>query len=862
MTVLEKVQNSLNITNLLHESGYNIVYQTSKEAKKGEFFDTNSLDISDINKRYLSSKYSKGIYQHQKRCIELSLKGFDVCLTTSTSSGKTLSFQVPAIESIIKNPKAKILAIYPLKALTTEQVIKWNQYLLESGLNIKAGKIDGSVDTRARLDILEKNQLIIVTPDIIQAWLLSAQTLEKDIVTDFLKNLSMVIVDEAHVYSGVFGSNSLFLFRNLEHICNLLGNKFRYIASSATIKNPESHLKRLFGRAFKIIDSKYDTSPKNKVNFFFVEPIKSNDSILNFSELLQNISNEKEFNTITFVDSRKQAEYIATACDKANNPSIMPYRSGLEEDDRIKIQQNLSNGSLKSIISTSALEMGIDIPFLNVAVLIGVPNSRTSLFQRIGRIGRHSEGNVIIINDYSLISNNIFRDPKSLFELPLTESALYMDNKRIQYQQAVCLASKDGAHDVVARKVGKYSQNFSTSVKYPASFIELCNDERIGDIDAECMSIKDDLGENPNRTATLRHCEPQYKLFLKNGHSLDERGSLTFSQVMREAYPGAIYYYLKNAYRVVRVDLKEKYIELKEEKKFTTNPQLLPTSLLPILKHGKVYEMFKHDDLIVLESEMNIEDKIVGYIENKGKLKESFSYPIDGLYSRRNFINFYRTTGIILKHPVMNSPKVDCDLLSQIIFEAFLLTIPFEKHDINYGHDKFKTTIGEINKKEKFISIYDATRGSLRLTSNLIKQDTLQSVLIKALEIARNNTSIFEKTITIETINAISTLIDSFDSPRKDLYTEQGEIKEKEDKQLVIACGSSGIAITTGYQEFFIKKVYYRPDGLYYKGYYSEAEDKNMSISLPIKNVMPIEGKSMIGYFDVEEDEIIDIKLM
>lgn len=862
MTVLEKVQNSLNIDNLLEESGYNIVYHTSKDSKKGEFFNINSLDISQINKKYLDFKYPNGIYQHQKRCIELSLKGSDVCLTTSTSSGKTLSFQVPAIEHIIKNPKSKILAIYPIKALTTEQVIKWNQYLNESGLNIKAGKIDGSVDTRARLDILEKNQLIIVTPDIIQTWLLSPQTLEKDIVIEFLKNLSMVIVDEAHVYSGVFGSNSLFLFRNLEHICNLLGNKYRYIASSATIKNPESHLKRLFGRTFKIIDSKYDTSPKHKVNFFFVEANKSNDSISNFSELLQNISKEKDFNTITFVDSRKQAEYIASACDKGGNSSIMPYRAGLEEEDRIKIQENLSSGNLKSIISTSALEMGIDIPSLNVAVLIGVPNSRTSLFQRIGRIGRHSEGNVIIINDNSLVSNNVFRDPKSLFDLPLTESALYMDNKRIQYQQAVCLASKDGAHDIVARKVGKYSQTFTTSVKYPISFIELCNDERIGDIDSECMSIKEDLGEYPNKTATLRHCEPQYKLILKNSPIQEKRGDLTFSQVMREAYPGAIYYYLKSAYRVVKVNMREKYIELKEEKKFTTNPQLLPTSLLPILKHGRVYEMFKHNDLIVLESDMNIEDKIIGYTENKGKLKESFSYPIDGLYSKNNFINFYRTTGVILKHPVMNSPKVDCYLLSQIIFEAFLLTIPFEKHDINFGADKFKTTIGEINKKEKFISIYDATRGSLRLTSNLIKQDTLQKVLKKALEIAINNTFSFEKTITPEIIEAISILENCFNSTRKDLYTEQGEIKEKSDKQLVIAHGSSGIAVTTGYQEFFIKKVYYRPDGLYYKGYYSESEDKNMSISLPIKNVIPIEGKSMIGYFDIEEDEIIDIKLM
>lgn len=205
----------------------------------------------------------------------------------------------------------------------------------------------------------------------------------------------------------------------------------------------------------------------------------------------------------------------------------------------------------------------------------------------------------------------------------------------------------------------------------------------------------------------------------------------------------------------------------------------------------------------------------------------------------------------------MNDPNVNLDLLSQLIFEAFLLTIPFERHDIEYGFDKFKTDKGEISKGDKFISIYDGTSGSLRLTSRLINDEIISNVIEKACEIAINDSDKFEHNINGATINAIREIFISLNAEKYDLHMENEVIKQKSDKTIVIAEGSSGVVLGKNI-EFFVKKVYFRPEGLYYKGFYEDNE--KIIVSLPVDNVRIVEGKSVTGYFDFEEGEVIEVQ--
>lgn len=231
----------MNFLDSLEDNGWQVVYKHLIPSRSKEVYNIDDLELSEFNKRYLNTSFPEGLYKHQKEALKRFISGQNVCITSGTASGKSLIFYLGAIEKISADPDAKVIAIYPLKALGREQEERWIQALRAAGLTYAVGRIDGQVDTNRRLPILDNSQIVIFTPDIIHAWLLS--NLSQKSVIKFLKKVSLIIVDEVHIYSGVFGSNSAFLFRRLQHIMKLLNNSPSYICASATIANPENHLK-------------------------------------------------------------------------------------------------------------------------------------------------------------------------------------------------------------------------------------------------------------------------------------------------------------------------------------------------------------------------------------------------------------------------------------------------------------------------------------------------------------------------------------------------------------------------------------------------------------------------------------------
>ncbi len=865
-----------NIENFLLSNGWGIVYKIFIPEKIAEYHCYDDLNLSDHSKKYLS-QFGNGIYLHQKLALERSLNGSNVCITTSTASGKSLVFYVNAIERLFKNPDARILAIYPLKALGTEQQNRWEKAIKDSGLSFSVGRIDGSIPVRNRTDILKNNSIITMTPDIIHAWLLS--NLNTKLLLKFLAQVELIIVDEAHVYSGVFGSNSAFLFRRINHIIEKLGGRPTYIAASATIKNPDVHLKNLIGLDFSIIDHRHETSPKKASHIILVNPPDKSKIISTFSDLMKSIAANTNHQFISFVDSRKQTEYLATISARQSNAQLIeetenfsfdhessedlkiyPYRSGYEEIDRIQIQNKLANGQLKGAISTSALEMGIDIPYLSLGILFGMPNSATSFFQRIGRIGRHREGIIIIINNGSLLTEIIFRNPEAVLKIPLSESTLYLENPRIQYIHTLCLARQDGENDRVNNYLGIIEDKFESEENFPESFVRLCNAERIGEISLEFQTMKGQAANDPNHIFPLRDIDVDYKVEWRSGPNFKKLGSLTYSQLMREAYPGAIYYYQTQAYRVFRVNVNRRLVEVRRERKYTTKPIFLPHLIFPNLSEGNIYNFRKVGDLIVMESNLQISESVVGYLERRGLTEHQINYPLDpakGLYfDQPRFTRYYFTTGVIFNHPSLNDINVNRGILADILFNAFLMTIPFERQDISFGFDKHRTDRDYFKEGDRFVSIFDHTYGSLRLTSRLMEPEILASVFEKSIDIAEN-----EKRYDInpETLSALKEMNDTLSNEDEAIALESSEVTISEQLEKIILPGSKGLNIRRSNEEFFIEDVFFRPEGLAYRGKHLSqlgSKFKNTEVVVPVKFIIEISGETKIGYYNYYNGQI------
>lgn len=860
--------------------GWDVVHTISIPPRRPKFFQIDDLTLSQPTNEYLRNAFPDGIYRHQKEAIQTALVGKNVCMTTGAASGKSLCFYVTAIERLIQSPNSRVIAIYPLKALGREQEDRWKSALTHVGLPENVGRIDGQVPMRSRPGIVRNSRVLILTPDIVHAWLLSNLT-DKS-VQNLLRNLALMIVDEVHTYTGVFGSNAAFLFRRIQHVTNLLGALPQYFCASATISDPHERLKKLFGFDFTVIGPGLDTSPRHLLDIELVVPPRSAALLTAVSDLLHHLASGTSSRFLAFVDSRKQTEHITSIVarsldksveeDKADKQEefdhllrleVLPYRAGYEEHDRDLIQNRLSKGSLRGVVSTSALELGIDIPYLDAGVLIGVPRSATSLWQRIGRVGRHSDGKVIVINAGGVYDETVFRKPNELLKRPMAEAALYLENSRIQYIHALCLARYGGEHDQISSVIGVPEESeFSSSVDWPDGFIDLCKRERVGEIPADLQSMKMEGGEDPNHTYPLRDVESQFSVELKQGPLLQRLGSLSHGQLMREAYPGAVYYYTTRPFRVYKVNLYTKLVQARRERRYTTSPQSLPTLVFPNLTLGNVYQSKIHDDLITADCNLQIRESICGFKERRGPNEYIRRYPMAGrelsiYFNQPRFTRNYFTSGVVITHPALDRERVQRQTLAHLLYEAFLILIPFERRDINFASDKHRIQRGPIVEGSHFICVYDQTYGSLRLSSRILEGDTLSRTLAQASELSQ-----YEEIpeINPETVEAIELLYlsslqegsDLWFEPELPLPTSAGRTEP------VILPGSKGLNRLRNNEEVVVSAVFFSPSvgGLCYRGKYEALFDDTVEVIIPIAHLATIPGESKIGRYNYDAGEI------
>jgi len=842
------------------------------------------LGLHDCAVRFLEAEYNGSMYRHQLEGLRQILSRKNVCLTTGAASGKSLVFQVAALNEIATDTHARLLAIYPLKALGREQEQRWQGVLGYLGNTARVGRVDGSVQMSQRLSVLRKANVIVMTPDVIHAWLLS--NIGEAAIRRFLQNTKLVVVDEVHVYTGVFGSNAAFLFRRLAHAMKLLGATPQYITASATVANPSGHLASLFGVDFTVIDRELDTSPRYPLDILFVKPPGSSDMLTECAQLIEHIVRTEESKSIVFVDNRKQTEHLASilsrsqeaaevdtdhpAFDDLERLDVLPFRAGYESHDREVIQKRLSEGSLNGVISTSALELGIDIPFLDTAILIGVPASLTAFWQRIGRVGRAGPGRVVIINTGDVLDEQIFREPKEFFSRPLAEPHLYLNNRRVQYIHAMCLARDGGEHDQAMTAAGhSESSDFTTEVAWPDGFLEMCRRERTGQVPVELQQMKSEAGEDPNHVFPLRDVESQFQIELRQHSEVQPLGSLSFSQLMREAYPGAVYLYITRPYRVYKVSLSSKHVKVRHEKRYTTRPQKLPTLIFPYFDQERVYKATRFSDMTVVECDLQVREQIQGYKERRGPNEFAVQYPTDpstGVYwDRERLTRLYFTTGTLVAHPAMNSARALTDLAS-LLFEAFVLHVPVERHDIAFATDLCRAETQLLPKGQKFVVIYDQTYGSLRISARVASRDILETCLstvvslleqIEDLPVGKRDSAFLPQTVQdssagtddcLELARLMYSCVKEGTKAATDLGTASlvapgGLIK-------VIAPGSRGVDLRRHNEEFEVKDIIDHPmGGVGYFGRHESTPEGTDEI-IQVENLEPIPGVSEFAFFD------------
>lgn len=868
------------------ENGWHLVHTFTKPERQQQLRHASELELSEPVRRYLGARYPHGLYLHQLEAIRHYLQGRDVGLTTGTASGKSLLFYVAAIETLARDPGARILAMYPLKALAREQEQRWADALGAAGFPRRGVvRLDGDVPVNRRASLIQKAAVVVATPDIVHAWLLPS--IGEGTVWRFIERLRVVVVDEVHVYTGVFGSNAAFLFRRLEHLLALAGQRATYVTASATIRDAAGHLQALCGRDFHIIDEHYDTSGQQELKIYLVNPPASKDTMTAVSSFLQAVAAGTTARFITFVDSRKQTELMATIIARSQQKTadggveeplpgfehlkrldVLPYRAGFEEHDRIVIQDRLASGTLKGVVATSALELGIDIPHLDVGVLVGVPRSGTNLMQRIGRVGRQVPGAVIIINNGDVYSEAMFRKPGELFARPLAEGALYLGNPRIQYIHAMCLARPGGEHDQAMVRVGDLAEGtFTSDVLWPLGFMELCERERAGEISPDLQSMKMEAGDMPHHTYPLRDVESQFNVEHRYGPEVYPLGSLSFGQVLREAYPGAIYYYTTLPYRVYQVLVRARTVKVRRERYYNTKPQVLPIQVFPNLSLGNVYRASRQGDLFLVETNLQIREAVCGYKERRGPTEISEKYPLDqattGIsYPQELFTRNYFTTGVIVVHPALAKSGVSSNRLAELLYECFLMEIPFERQDINWAAGRLKIPRGPFQAGTCFITIFDQTYGSLRLSGRLMDPDVIRKVLLRALDLSHADTLVDLNQETVECLNEMGL---STEVPEREALLEitssdrdAGAAEVTNRFVQVILPGSVGLDRMKDNEEFYVETVFFSPDGLRYRGRHPSDTETTVKITVPVQNLVHVPGESKVGWYDLETGEVLE----
>ena len=657
------------------------------------------------------------LWRHQADAINLIRNGKNTVIVTSTASGKSLCYNIPVLQAILKEPNTTAIYLFPTKALARDQFNVLSQLL--SGTNIKQERIgvyDGDVEPNEKRLIRSNANIILTNPYGLHYYLPSFKKYWRRIC----QNLKFIVLDEIHIYRGIFGSNFALLLRRLKRILDFFDVKPQWILSSATIYNPKEFSEKLIGETFEVVDRDDSPSGAKKVILWdlpYDEISKKYRSPHQETKNLftTNLRFKGGLQTLTFTTSRKMAELQAIWARKALpviKDKIFSYRAGISKSRRRKIELDFKNKKILGISSTNALELGIDIGSLEATISSGFPSTISSFKQQIGRSGRGT--------DLSISALIPMPDPLDLFYIhnpaqlfgPIHEEILITLKNKYLIKNHLCCASKESPLNVEEfRKFGIEDKNV---------YLE-CLDELV----EESLLMK--RGQKyywnsdffPNKKFGLNDLSTKrYKIILRTDSKEELLTVEDESFVFRDLHPGAVYLYEVESYVVEEIAIEEKMVYLTK-----SNVDFYTQSL----KHTEITPLD-----VISEKKIGPENKIEAFFGNVKVEHEYYSYKVIDTITQE----------IRSRHPLEDIPLIKFES------QAFWVLIPFEFqkelelkgydlggtiHAIEHAMIAIAPAIAQISRwdlggvsidfdpvrQKPIIYIYDAFRGGIGISEAL-----------------------------------------------------------------------------------------------------------------------------------------------
>ncbi len=527
-------------------------------------------------------------YSHQAESIEAVRRGEHIVVVTATASGKTICYNVPAMEALERDPKARALYIYPTKALAQDQLGKIRGYELSA---VKAATYDGDTPRQERPFIKASCNLILTNPDMLHVGILPYHTTWSDL----FRNLQYVVIDEVHTYRGVFGAHVANIIRRLRRIAEYYGSHPTFVCASATVKDPGKLVTNLTGIEPRVISN--DGSPAGEKTFVFWNPPRvgkmgqrrssNSEAVDLFTSLVS-----RDIRTLVFTKARKTAELIlryarnelkgvvsATPCPETEQSSvvsatpcreteqcrladkIMSYRAGYRPAERREIERRLFSGELLGVTSTTALEVGVDIGGLDAVVMTGYPGTVASTWQQAGRSGRGvDESLAVLIALDDPIDQYLMRDPGFFFGAEHEKAVVDYQNPYILADHLVCAAYE---------------------LPIENEEVELLWGERAWDVLAALEEVEQVSyrrrwfwtgADYPAKRVNIRSASGESYLIVSVERGGTLLGTVDAASAFETIHPGAVYLHAGESYVVTKLDLPERtaYVERTDVSYYTT----------------------------------------------------------------------------------------------------------------------------------------------------------------------------------------------------------------------------------------------------------------------------------------------------
>jgi DEAD/DEAH box helicase domain-containing protein len=498
---------------------------------------------ADLHPKLRAALEARGVhelYEHQAEAWEAAARGEQVAVVTGTASGKSLAFNLPVLDALAHEPKRRAIYLYPTKALAQDQLRSLTDLKVP---RIRAAIYDGDTEVERRWQIRKWSNLVLSNPDMLHVGVLP----HHDRWGDVLANLAYVVVDEAHVYRGVFGSHVGNVLRRLRRLARVYGAEPQFLLASATIANPAQLGRSLVGVDFTVVED--DAAPRAERTIALWNPplldteLGVRASALGEASRLMAQLVERGLRTLCFAKSRKSAELIhrftLDRLGKEYRTRLSPYRAGYTPAQRREIEQRLAAGELLGVAATDALELGIDIGLLDCVISTGFPGTVASLRQQWGRAGRRGHGLALLVASEDALDQYFMREPEALLERRVEAAILDHANPRVLDGHVLSAAFEapldDADRDMLGDEALERAATLPELKPTPAGFVWAGRDY-------------------PAARVPLRSTSPDSFAVIDTSTG-SVLGLVERERAYSTVHEGAVYLHLGEAYRVAELDL-------------------------------------------------------------------------------------------------------------------------------------------------------------------------------------------------------------------------------------------------------------------------------------------------------------------